>query len=213
MRHINREAVILELASGKRVLHLGCVGHEAWEESDPAHRYQQSMHAKIEGVARELVGVDTNAEAIEGYEQAGIETGMIVGSVERLEALDLGGAFDVIVSGNVIEHLSNPGGMLDGMRALSHPGTAVLVSTPHALGLRLYVRHVRGQFQESKDHMMTFNGPSLANLMERHGFRVVSVDTSYAEVSRMSLKARVAHTLMNRAPRFGRTLIVQAELP
>ena len=213
MRHIDREATIFELAKGKRVLHLGCVGHEAVDEPDPHRRYERSLHARIQQVATSLVGVDSNVELIEEYAAAGLDTGMIVGNVERLEDLELGDPFDVIVSGNVIEHLSNPGGMLDGMRALSHSGTAVLVTTPHALGLRQYVKHIRGRFTESNDHMMTFNGPSLANLMTRHGFRVTHIDTGYAKAQNPSLKGRVAHRLINRYPRFGRSLLVQAELP
>ncbi|MBT5772914.1 MAG: class I SAM-dependent methyltransferase [Dehalococcoidia bacterium] len=217
MRHIDREATILELAAGKRVLHLGCVGHDFAEETDPVRRYARSLHAKIEGVASEVVGVDMNAEALAQYEQAGVAAKMIVGNVEQLETLELGDAFDVIVSGNVIEHLSHPGMMVDGMRALSHPGTTVLVTTPHAFGLPQYVRYVRGRFQESDDHMMTFNGPSLANLVERHGFRVVSIDTSnpYGPPKGLKrrLKFRLVRAFLGRFPHLGRTLVVHAELP
>lgn len=213
MRHIDREATILELAAGKRVLHLGCVGHDFAEEREPVRRYVRSMHAKIEGVATEVVGIDTNAEAIAEYEQAGVAARMVVGNVEQLETLNLGGPFDVIVSGNVIEHLSNPGGMLDGMRALSHAGTTVLVTTPHALGLSQYVRYLLGRFHEADDHVMTFNGPSLANLVGRHGFRVLAVDTSYQQTERVRLRQRLARAVFKRFPQFGRVLFLRAELP
>lgn len=214
MRHIDREATILELSAGKRVLHLGCVGHDFAEESDPVRRYARSLHAKIEGVATEVVGVDMNVEALEQYEQAGVAAKMVVGNVEQLETLGLGEPFDVIVSGNVIEHLSNPGGMLDGMRALSRAGTTVLVTTPHAFALSQYLRHARGRFHESDDHVMTFNGPSLANLVGRHGFRVVSVDTGHApDGASRRLRLRLIRAFLRRFPRFGRTLLLQAELP
>jgi len=199
------------------VLHLGCVGHEYVACDDPARRYKRSMHAKIAGVATEVVGVDTNEEAIAEYERAGLATGMVVGNVEELEALDLGGPFDVIVSGNVIEHLSHPGRMLDRMRALSHPGTMILVTTPHAFGLPTYQRHVRGRFRESTDHVMTFNGGTLKNLVERHGFRVTSVDTGsrYDEPSGLKLRVKVGliRQLLGRFPHLGQTLIVQAMVP
>jgi hypothetical protein len=175
MRHIDRETTIVELAKCKRVLHLGCVDHDFADESDLVRRYTRSWHAKIEGVASEVVGVDMNAEALAEYEQAGVGVNLVVGNVEQLETLVLCAVSDVIVSGNVIEHLSNPGRIVDGMRALSHSTTTILVTTLHAVGLPQYVR---GRFSESKDHAMTFNGPSLANLLERSGFRVVSVDTS-----------------------------------
>jgi hypothetical protein len=148
MRHIDREATILGLAAGRRVLHLGAVGYHARKDGDRASRYPETLHAKIGRVASELVGVDTNVEAVEIYDRAGLDSGIVIGSVEELGSLDLGGAFDVIVSGNVIEHLSNPGRMLDGMRELSHRGTDVLVTTPHALGLRQYLGHVRGRLRE-----------------------------------------------------------------
>lgn len=217
MRHIDREATILELAAGKRVLHLGCVGHDFAEERDPARRYARSLHAKIERVAAGIVGVDMNAEAIAEYEQAGVAATMVVGDVEELDSLGLGQPFDVIVSGNVIEHLSHPGRMLDGMRALSHPGTKILVTTPHAFGLPTYQRHVRGRFQEAGDHVMTFNGGALKNLVERHGFRVTSVDTAslYDDPEGLKLRVKVGliRRLLGRFPHLGQTLIVQARLP
>jgi hypothetical protein len=213
MRHIDREALILELAAGRRVLHLGSVGFHARNVGDPIQKYRENLHSRIQAVASSIVGVDTNAEVIGAYNEAGLETGMVVGSVEHLEQLDLGEPFDVIFSGNVIEHLSNPGMMLDGMRALSHSGTALLITTPHALGLRKYLSHVRGRFRESDDHVMTFNGPSLANMIERHGFRVLSVDVGHENLTEISFKGRVAHAVIGRVPRFGRTLVVQAELP
>ena len=216
MRHIDREAEILALAAGKRVLHLGCVGHDFAEETDPVRRYARSLHAKIERVASEVVGVDMNAEALEQYEQAGVTAKMVVGNVEQLGSIELGEAFDVIVSGNVIEHLSHPGMMVDGMLALSHPGTAVMVTTPHAFGLPQYTRYVRGRFQESGDHMMTFNGPSLANLMERHGFRVTSIDTSSlygrGEGLKLRVKFGIIRWLLGRFPHLGPTLVVRAEV-
>lgn len=213
MRHVDREALILELATGRRVLHLGSVGFHARDVGDPARRYRENLHSRIQAVASSIVGVDTNAEVIDAYHAAGLETGMVVGSVEHLDRLDLGEPFDVIISGNVIEHLSNPGMMLDGMRALSHPGTALLITTPHALGLRKYLSHVRGRFEESDDHVMTFNGPSLANMIERHGFRVLSIDIGHEGMGDISLRGRVAHALIGRIPRFGRTLVARAELP
>lgn len=213
MRHIDREATILELAAGKRVLHLGAVGYHAQKDGDRAAKYDDTLHAKIAAVASEVVGVDTNTEAVEEYQRAGLDPRIVIGSAEHLETLDLGGAFDVIVSGNVIEHLSNPGQMLDGMRAVSHPGTAVLVTTPHALGLRQYLGHARGRLRESDDHLMTFNAPSLANLMKRHGFEVESVDIGFNDLSDASWRGRALNAFVGRFPRFGRLLVAQARVP
>jgi len=213
MRHIDREATVTELSAGKRVLHLGCVGYHWNRNQAVSTRYDESLHARIQRVAGEVVGVDTNTEIIDDYARAGIDHGMVVGDVEDLGALDLGEPFDLIVSGNVIEHLSNPGRMLDGMRELSHAGTVILVTTPHGLSLRKYVSHVRGRLREGDDHVMTFNGPALANFISRHGFRVLSVDTGHGGVENIKLRGRLAHAVVNRFPQFGRTLVAQAELP
>jgi hypothetical protein len=211
MRHIDREATILELVARKRVLHLGAVGHDGTAEGDPERRYQDSLHGKIERVAAGVIGVDTNSGVISEYVQAGVST-MLVGDVEQLGTLDLEGPFDVILSGNVIEHLSNPGRMLDGMQALSHPGTTILVTTPHAFGLAQYVRYVLGRFRESPDHVATFNGPALANLIQRHGFRVISVDTCHDHRVGMRPRQRLVRLFLRWFPHLGRTLLLRAEL-
>jgi len=93
---------ILKHCEGKRVLHLGFVQHS------PKYKKQIEqgtwLHAHISDVAKEAIGLDILVDAVEDLKTNYNYNGY-VGNVEKLESLNLNDKFDVIVAGELIEHL------------------------------------------------------------------------------------------------------------
>ncbi|MEO5917134.1 MAG: methyltransferase domain-containing protein [Luteolibacter sp.] len=208
MKYQSKHEAILGLCSSKRVLHLGCVGNN---DSGTDHKVTASpstLHMKLSAVA-DVTGVDISADAVEEYRRSGICENILVGDVEKLDHLDLTPEFDIVVIGDLIEHLSNPGNMLDGVRRLCRPDTTVVLTTPHAFGLAPFLRHLTGRFVEGRQHVMTFNEQNLTNLVERHGFRVTRIGTCYqSESVNNSLGFRMGKTLFEKFPKLGGTLLI-----
>ena len=71
--------------------------------------------------ASEVVGVDRDEHAVEAIRSKFQEDALLVGDVEHLEQLPLDRTFDVILFGDLIEHLSCPGLALDGIRRFILP--------------------------------------------------------------------------------------------
>jgi len=67
-------------------------------------------------VATEVIGIDLDAESIELAKLHLGMPGLFVGNVEHLEKILLDRTFDVILFGDLIEHLSCPGMAFDGIR-------------------------------------------------------------------------------------------------
>lgn len=84
-------------------------------------------------------------------------TNAIAGNVERLEEVKISGQFGLIVAGDIIEHLSNPGLMLDGVKRFCAPQTTLAISMPNAFGLPGFVRYFLGRFREGDEHVLSFN--------------------------------------------------------
>jgi hypothetical protein len=209
--YVSRDAHILAKARGRSVLHIGCVG---FADADTATRIalaRSSLHHALTQVAS-VTGVDYSQDAIDYFRQHGVFDNVLHGNAEDLAAVGLASTFDVVVAGDVIEHLSNPGRMLDGIRALCHEGTEVIITTPHAFGLPSYLRHARGTFREGAEHVMTFNLQNLRTLLERHGFEVVRAMTCYQNVATRSPWFAMGRRFFERYPRFGGTLLVEARL-
>jgi 2-polyprenyl-3-methyl-5-hydroxy-6-metoxy-1,4-benzoquinol methylase len=211
--YFEREEFILRLCGGKKVLHLGCVGMEFHSDAQRAEMFGQSLHRRLADVASELTGVDISIGAIEALHRIGLGMDIVYGDVERLEELDLAsaGAFDVILAGDIIEHLSNPGRVLDQIARLAGPHSRLVITTPNAFGLPRMIRFVLGRFLENDEHTLSLNVENVRNLLMRHGFEVESLDTCYQSRSRRGgVGFRVGKALLRYAPRFGGTILVVA---
>jgi SAM-dependent methyltransferase len=77
----------------------------------------------------------------------------------------------------VIEHLPDPGAVLDQLAALLAPGGVIWIATPDA-GSR--VARVLGPrwWSVIPTHLHLFTRRSVARLLERHGFEVLEMRTS-----------------------------------
>jgi 2-polyprenyl-3-methyl-5-hydroxy-6-metoxy-1,4-benzoquinol methylase len=205
MDYYSKYDAILNHCHGKKVLHLGCVGNNDSATETKVAASPSTLHLKLSAAAQ-VTGVDISADAVEEYKRIGICDNIVVGDVEKLEALGLHPEFDVIVIGDLIEHLSNPGHMLDGVRKLCRPDTEVILTTPHAFGLAGFLRHAARRFREGQQHVMTFNQQNLSNLVERHGFQVLGVDTCHQPEAARGLLFRAGKALFTLFPHLGGTL-------
>lgn len=86
------------------------------------------------------------------------------------ENFDLGkGRFDLVVSFQVIEHLYNPGAMLDNVRAHLKPGGIFLVTTPNLSGLG--ARWMKDKWHGYRDDHVSMKGKDeWDQLIASHGF-------------------------------------------
>lgn len=86
------------------------------------------------------------------------------------ENFDLGKSrFDLVVSFQVIEHLYNPGAMLDNVRAHLKPGGIFLVTTPNLSGLG--ARWMKDKWHGYRDDHVSMKGKDeWDQLIASHGF-------------------------------------------
>jgi 2-polyprenyl-3-methyl-5-hydroxy-6-metoxy-1,4-benzoquinol methylase len=212
VNYFGKNERLFNLVSGKRILHLGCVGFADTPTPQRVALAQQSLHYALTQ-AGDVVGVDYSKEEIDYYAANGVFQNILHGSVEHLEALDLNQTFDVVVAGDIIEHLSNPGLMLEGIKRFCKPTTLLIVTTPNAFGMLNFFRHVAGTFHEGKEHVMTFNSENIATLLTRHGYRIESIDTCFQkQTSSRGLLFTVGKKLFELFPKLGGTLFVLARM-
>lgn len=145
-------------------------------------------------VAGRVVGVDVSAEAIaqaeERYRGRGIEFHLIDG--KRLPFDD--GAFDLVVSCQVIEHIVDYGLYLGELKRVLAPGGAVVFTTPNSR-----LRLDPGMKPWNAFHVREFDHLELRELLERH-FPAVSVLGLQAKES----LARIEKERVDRARRGAR---------
>lgn len=107
---------------------------------------------------------------------------VLVGDIETMPLPFPEGSFDVVVCGDVLEHLSEPALLLQRLRPVLVPGGRLLVSTPNVANwsMRLALLGGRWRYRErgilDRTHLRFFTRATLVELLERTGFDVVEVD-------------------------------------
>jgi SAM-dependent methyltransferase len=196
---VDRDRFLRDLCSGKDVLHLGCV-----DSGLTAERIEKGelLHGALANVARGLWGVDLDESGVRVLTDLG-HGNIFVGDVERLsEVRGLEGLkFDVIVAGEIVEHLASPGLFLDGCKPLLASGGCLALTTPNALALVNAMLVPLRREAIHPDHTLAFTPTSLRRLLEQRGYSVgtlaVCRSGSFLDWKKGSALARLARIGFN----------------
>jgi len=212
--YVDREHFIESFVTGKRVLDCGAVGMTCFDVGERLERLPRSLHWRVARSAAESIGIDTAADVVAAAVSRFPDVDLRPLSIlEADTALAGEPPFDVVVLGDIIEHLDNPGRALDATSALLRPGGQVIVTTPNAFGAPNFLRFLSGRYREGLDHVGTHNKWTLGHLLARHGFDVDGVWTALDRPPRAAWRRRVYGVLaagLRRFPELGGTLVVVA---
>ncbi len=112
IRLVQRVEFIKNICQGKKVLHLGCTSYPYTMEM---LELGEHLHLHLKENAGELYGLDYDQKGIDILKEKGVEN-LFRGDLEKLDEVELDEKFDVIIAGEMIEHLNNPGLFLDGVK-------------------------------------------------------------------------------------------------
>jgi 2-polyprenyl-3-methyl-5-hydroxy-6-metoxy-1,4-benzoquinol methylase len=209
-RYLSRVNFFKERLRDKKVLHLGCSAGRYL-----ADRIERNslIHALIGRVSTELYGIDIDESSLEAMRDKYGFRNLFVGDAEKLDRVEIDKKFDVVLAGDILEHLSCPGAMLEGSKRFLEKNGEIILSTNNAFGLHFQIKRWMGRYKEHVEHVCFFSPETLINLFERHGFRVVEMYGAYTEPP-WTLKQKVifwiGKPILELAPKLSGTLIVVA---
>ena len=213
-RYVDRMDFIVEAVADRRVLDCGVVG-ETYDVADArVEKIVSSLHFRVAATAREAVGIDHAEDVVRELQSRHPHLRLRACDIEDVErAVAEWAPFELVLFGDLVEHLGNPGRALDAVRSVLVPGGELILTTPNAFGLPNYLRFVTGRFREGDDHVASYNKHTLRNLLERHGFVVERVLTALVRPPRSRVRRalyRPATWLLRLFPELGGTLVVVA---
>jgi SAM-dependent methyltransferase len=133
---------------GRRVLDVGC-------------RYGALTRHYVEG--NDVVGLDVDRDALDQAGRLGIET-VWANAEESLPFDDE--AFDVVVAGELLEHVREPAALVAEMRRVLRPGGTFVGSVPNAFRLKNRLRFAIGRHPEDDPtHLHLFAPDDLRALL------------------------------------------------
>lgn len=177
---IYRKDEIVRYCKDKNVLHLGFIQHDLYEEKIKEDNW---LHAKIAKVSNQIVGFDYLNEHIEKIKKKYYYE-CYYADVMKLEEVQLDDKFDVIVCGELIEHIENPGLMLDGIKRFMHDESILVITTPNPWSkarIKLIQQGVLENKWLNKEHVCWYSFETLQQLLFRKGFAEELFDYYYGE--------------------------------
>lgn len=153
------------IPEGGSILDVGCAQHDASEQTDP-----NWLHQHLYEIGDEVLGIDYLEDEIEILRDAGY-------NVEQHDAEELSfdRTFDTVVAGELIEHLSNVGTFLDGVREHLIDDGHLVLSTPNPWPFHRFRQAFSGEVYSNPEHTCWFDERTLTSVLNRHGFEVITV--------------------------------------
>lgn len=177
-----REELLEEIVRGKKVLHVGCTDSPFTRSRHPAGLL---LHERLRPLCSKLVGIDLDADAIQWLAGQGVP------DLHVADATKLGGFLEsisfqpeVVLAGEVVEHLSNPGNFLEGLRAGIPRGCRLVVTVPSAFAYFGILQMLLGREKVHADHVSYYSYGTLKTLLERNGYQVEGVHPVYNREAR-----------------------------
>jgi len=161
-----RLSIVTDLCRNKRVLDLGCVNHVISGVGDPSW-----LHPRIVAVAQECLGVDSDSRGICEMRKRGFNV-LCADVLHYPWDESYRERFDVVVAGELIEHVDRPLAILEIARTSLVPGGFLVVTTPNPYApWRVRCGHMRIVW-ENVDHVAYFFPSGMAELADRAGLQL-----------------------------------------
>lgn len=184
-RPVDRIKYIAQACVGRKVLDLGAVDETAWKSKRGRGSW---LHEEIARVAREVDGVDRSELVPPGGLLTAPNARIRPGDVADLERLICtpGETPEVVVAGELIEHLENP---LQWLKRISEirqlTGRVLILSTPNATAIHNFLIGLARRESTHHDHLCILSYKTLTTLCKRAGFPDWEIVPYYSRFTEM----------------------------
>ncbi|MGI6483974.1 MAG: class I SAM-dependent methyltransferase [Methanobacterium sp.] len=160
--------IMNEINSYDNVLDIGCVEHDL--EMTKKNLW---LHQHIVNKAAYVLGIDILESEIKILNEYGYNV-----AVADAENFLFKKNFDVIVAGELIEHLSNPGAFLDCCRKNLKENGKLILTTPNVWYYQFYTSMLLKSKINSLniEHTCWYDKKTISQLLERHGFKAIKIE-------------------------------------
>jgi SAM-dependent methyltransferase len=171
-RLVDRIEFITNYVTARSVIDLGFVDESRMVSKQAIGTW---LHATVARKAVSAVGIDSDPVGVELARELGYEAHAAdCEDREALAGLGLEPA-DVVVAGELIEHLDQPGRFLEAVKVLVKPTGTLLITTPNALSMTNFLGSLMQRELVNPDHVSWFSWHTLKTLLGRHGWTIRDV--------------------------------------
>jgi SAM-dependent methyltransferase len=161
--------IVFPYIKDKEVLYVGCVDHKLEKSGSPLW-----VHSFLRKYSKRVIGFDILKEEIDLLKKKGYNV-----FYANAEDFELNKKFDVILAGEIIEHLSNPGLFLKQCKKHLKKEGFLILSTPSTFNLYENLKNVlflRINPPVNPEHTFYYSPSTIKELIERESFKVEKID-------------------------------------
>lgn len=162
---MNRIQTVLNHVEGPTILDLGAAQHDAENESNA-----DWLHGHLADEFETVVGVDFLPDAVLELNQQGYQF-----RYADVTDMDLDIHADTVVAGELIEHLANPGLMLENANDHLKDGGKLIITTPNPWAIVHLRRWLTDSIQINDEHCAWYGPVVLKQLLQRYGFAITEI--------------------------------------
>ena len=198
-----RNPQIIEYCRNKVVLHLGATDAPFTEQKYNDHLL---LHTQIMAVASSVKGIDIDQSSIDFLKSKGIDN---IEFFDMNQLGQLGMTPDVIVFGEIIEHLQNLKTALENLRSIMNPETRLIISTPNLYYiLNTLIVALQNRECIHEDHKTGFTYGALKQLLEANHLQLEHVHFAHLPRARYRWYQRISQQISRWRPGLAETLLI-----
>jgi SAM-dependent methyltransferase len=153
------------------------------------------LHEVVRSEARECLGIDADEAGVTEARRLGFDAHLAdLQDAGAVASLGLAPA-EVVLAGELLEHLDRPGDFLDAVKLLVAPEGQLVLTTPNAHALTNVIGGLAGRELVNPDHVGWLSWRTLETLLGRHGWRLELL--AYYRFPRVASGPRVTRALFN----------------
>jgi 2-polyprenyl-3-methyl-5-hydroxy-6-metoxy-1,4-benzoquinol methylase len=160
----NRIDYFCDLARDKDILDVGVVEHTR----DAVHS-PQWLHQHLSKVAKTCLGIDILEEDVKYLQSLGYN--IICQDITRSSLVQ---TFDIVICGDVLEHVESPGFFLKSLATMLNPNGRLVVSIPNPWYINVLVKTISDGYVyvDNVDHVAWFDPSTLCEMGQRYGLKL-----------------------------------------
>ncbi len=203
-----RNEIIADKCKGKNVLHIGCTD---WPITHHRIKENTLLHKKIADAAHSCIGIDISEEGLSALKKKGFDVRH--GDAEKLDKNFAEATFDVVVIGEVLEHLNNPGLCLKKVFQVLKSTGEIVVTVPNAFYILNFFSLLFRREITHRDHAFYFSAKTLNCLLGRYDFDISYLGYTFPMPKTVLRKIRIfpLYLLFTAVPFFGLSIVMIAQ--
>jgi 2-polyprenyl-3-methyl-5-hydroxy-6-metoxy-1,4-benzoquinol methylase len=178
----DRVSYLSSLARGKKVLDVGVVEHTREAVLSP-----NWLHRNLVKESKSCLGVDILQEEVDYLVSLGFN--IVCADIVKQPLLD---KFDLIVCGEVLEHISNVGDFMSSLSLMLESDGRLVVTVPNPWYINVILKNMFGKspFVDNADHVSWFDPCTFTEMGKRNGlildkFIPVAIDQTPSLLSKI----------------------------